>query len=124
MTLTMSGLIIGQSYAFQTWVNDSRDFNGFVFSVDVTAGNTVTLDPNSGVEGSLGEYVLGTFTADAVFQQIEYFGSEVGVVNGFQLRELQAPSGVPEAGSTIALFGFAVLGLSVFSRKTASQRRA
>jgi hypothetical protein len=102
MTLTLSGLTIGQRYSFQAWVNDSRypGASGFTYPVDITAGNTVTLNPNTtpldmngmGVEGGVGQYAIGRFTADATTQQVEFFGGEVGVVNGFQLREVPEPS--------------------------------
>ena len=116
LTLTMSGLSIGHFYEFQVWVNDSEfpGGGGFTYPVDITAGNTVTLDPNTtpfdmngmAVEGGLGQFVIGTFRADAVTQQVEFFGSEVAVVNGFQLRSV-----VPEPSSLLAIL--MPLGLSV-----------
>ncbi len=123
MTLSIAGLTIGESYLFQTWVNDSRDFNGNVFTVDLNRdGNgvgEVTLAPGQGLEGSLGRYVTGTFTANATSQQVTYFGSEVGVVNAAQLRRVSPPV-VPEPGT--ALFGLALLGTAGFSRRRSVAR--
>ena len=113
MTLTMSGLNIGQSYEFEAWVNNSRP--GFTFQVDVMAGNTVTLDPNSSLAaGGLGQFVIGTFVADASSQQVEFSNSEAAVVNGFQLRQVTSPV-VPEPGT--ALFGMALLGAAGLTRR-------
>ena len=115
MTLTMNGLTAGQNYLFEAWVNDSRDFTspGFTFKVDVTAGNTVTLDPNTSiVVGGVGQYLVGTFNASSASQQVEFFNSEFGVVNGFQLRQLAV---VPEPGT--AIFGLALCAVAGLRRR-------
>ncbi len=118
LTLTLDGLTVGQTYVFQTWVNDSQSHipPGFTFAVDVSSGSLVTLDPNTTiVEGGLGQYVVGTFTASAASQQVTYDNSEVGGgFNAFQLRTA-APPVVPEPGT--ALFGLALLGTAGFSRR-------
>ena len=117
MTLTMSNLALGQMYEFQAWVNDSRNQTppGFTFQVDVSAGNTVTLDPNPSLaDGGLGQFVIGTFMADSTSQQIDFTNSEVAVINAFQLRQLAAPP-IPELGT--ALFGVAMIGASALSRR-------
>lgn len=117
-TLTMNGLIAGETYEFQTWVNDSRSQipPGFTFKVDVTGGNnTVTLDPNTTLfEGGLGQYAIGTFLADSTSQQVTFVNSEAAIANGFQLRQVTAPV-VPEPGT--ALFGFGLLSAAGFSRR-------
>jgi hypothetical protein len=58
---------------------------------------------NTGAEGGLGQWVLGTFTADPVTQSITFAGDgDYGAVNGFQLRRIsQQPTGVPDSGSTL-----------------------
>lgn len=110
MTLTMNGLTVGQNYLFETWVNDSRDFtSAFTFPVTVSAGNSVILIPNTTVfGGGVGQFVLGTFTANSTSQQVGYFNSEFAIVNGFQLRALAPPS-VPEPGTALA--GALLVGL-------------
>jgi hypothetical protein len=115
MTLTISGLTVGATYSFQVWVNDSENLNGNIFPVDVNEGE-VSLNPSSdGLAGSLGQYVIGTFTADAAQQQFTFFGGEVGVVNGFQLRMQGA--NVPSGGSTVALLGIALFILAAITRR-------
>jgi hypothetical protein len=116
-TLEITGLTIGQTYEFQTWVNNSNRQNGpnFLFPTEVSDGvNTVTL--YAGDDGTTrnippvpGQYVIGTFTASAVSQQVTYVNGEIdGWVNGFQLRQLGAPA-VPEPGTALA--GLAAMGL-------------
>ena len=63
--------------------------------------------------------MLGTFTANAVSQQVTYDNSELGGgFNAFQLR-LAAPPVVPEPGT--ALFGLALLSATGFTRRRASR---
>ena len=117
VTLTMSGLTPGQKYEFQVWVNDSRSFGGF--NVDVTAGNTVTLDPNPPGppdEGGVGQFVIGSFVANGASQAVGFFGGEVGIFNGFQLRAV--PSAVPEP-SMLGLLGIGLAGVGFSRRKKA-----
>jgi hypothetical protein len=67
-TLTFSGLTIGQEYAVQYWVQDSRTGAGDINSRNLTlAGSTpVTLDYNDGA--GVGQWAVGTFTADSSTQ--------------------------------------------------------
>lgn len=117
MTLSIEGLTVGQSYEFQAWVNDSRNQipPGFTFSVDVAAGNMVTLDPNPSLgDGGLGQYAIGTFVADTASQIITFTNDEVAVINAFQLRQLgtTTPISVPEpATATLGLLSVAALML-------------
>lgn len=119
MDLTMSGLVAGQSYDFQAWVNDSRSHNppGFTFTVQVLADNAVLLDPNpSLLDGGLGQFVIGTFVADGATQNIQFDNGEVAVINGFQLRRLSTP--IPEVGTLVAgLFMAVAAAASQFSRR-------
>lgn len=128
-TLTMNGLTVGQAYEFQAWVNDSEDFDpfpGFTFTVNVASGNDVDLDPNTSLnDGGLGQYVIGTFVADAPSQQVTFANSEVGVANGFQLRQLnlRTPS-VPDAGATLPLLAASLAGLAVVGRRAKAAARS
>jgi hypothetical protein len=120
LSLTMSGLTVGQTYQFQWWDNNSgfeySQANGFTPGYSTaTAGNTVGLNANDGVsQGTLGQYAIGTFTADAATQEIDFNGSSFygtdPMLNAFQLREL-TPTPEP---STWAL---AAVGLVIFGRK-------
>ena len=122
LTLTLGGLTVGQTYIFQTWVNESQSHipPGFTFEVDVSSGSLITLDPNTTIfEGGLGQYVVGTFTASAASQQVTYDNSEVGgSLAAFQLRAA-APPAVPEPGT--ALFGLALLGATGCTRRRPSR---
>ena len=100
MTLTISGLTVGKHYQFQWWANDSRA-NYIPQTVDATAGNTVTLNANTtDVPGGTGQYVIGTFVADAATQNIDFKGHPGGgtLENAFQLRDI---SDIGSAGPTI-----------------------
>lgn len=116
-TLSISGLIIGFQYELQVWTNRS----GITFNneVTLTAGNSVALSANpSEMDGGLGQWVIGTFTADAATQSFTFGGDgEVrGLVNGVQLRRLTQPSGVPDTGSTLALLGGAFAAIALLRR--------
>ena len=120
MSLTMSGLIVGAQYQFQAWSNSSD--TEFDFPLRLITGSTfVDLSSNTaGAEGGLGQWVIGTFTADSVTQTINFEWGEGGLFNAFQLRQFDQPAGVPEAGSTLALLGCAVTGLACLRRKLAA----
>lgn len=131
VTLTITGLTIGENYLFQAWVNNSgRDIpfferGDFPTTISDGLGNEVSLYPGDNGNGTgpgdtnlppvLGEYVTGTFTADATSQSFEFFSGEIpGVVNGIQVRSLSAAS-VPEPGTALA--GLAAAGVCGFSRR-------
>jgi T5SS/PEP-CTERM-associated repeat protein/autotransporter-associated beta strand protein len=85
LTLTISGLTDGANYEFQFWTNRS---SGISSSLTATAGNSVNLIANTpGVEGSLGQYVIGTFAATGTTQTVDFSGSAPWI-NGLQLRLL------------------------------------
>lgn len=120
--LTLGGLTIGQSYEFQTWVNDATVSGCCSYGINFDG---VDLDPNTlldasfdVVAGGLGQFVIGTFFADAATQEFSYVRGEIeGGINGFQLRALTTPTTVPEPGS-LFLVGVAALGLG-WSRRRA-----
>jgi hypothetical protein len=117
-TLTLNGLTNGSEYLFQGWVNASSVASGLsTASTTVTSGNAVTLDANVGnVEGGVGQFVTGTFTADATSQVITFSGSTGNPVNAFQLRAIPEPS-------SIALFVMAGgVGLLFASRRRMQMR--
>lgn len=116
-TLNLTGLVMGQTYQVQFWVNDSRGAaSGWARTVTITAGNSAVLDFNMQNQGGgLGQYVLGTFTADATTQSFDLLGghpsgaaSASTQINGFQLRNITAV--VPEPSAAL-LGGLGLLGL-------------
>jgi uncharacterized repeat protein (TIGR01451 family) len=98
MTLSMDSLTIGQQYTVQFWVNESSGvINPLVpsteYSTVIMAGNSVTLDRNSTNDGGgVGQYVVGTFTADSTSKVFTLTATDGGmpILNGFQLRKAGA----------------------------------
>lgn len=111
-TLTFSSLTINQTYEFQWWTNDSRTLAAAGRTVTATAGNSLTLDSNTSASGNtgLGQFGIGTFTADATTQAIVFNGSAGVQLSGFQLRA------VPEPG-TLTLAAGASFGLLAIRRR-------
>jgi hypothetical protein len=119
-TLAMHGLISGHSYAFEWWANDSNIANGPLWTAPVVAtdGSSVTLNPNPLLApGGLGQFAIGTFTANSTAIETITFSSPSfavgGLVNAFELRDL-GPAGpvVPEP-ATLTMFGMGVAGLGI-----------
>lgn len=117
ITMTLAGLTIGAQYEFQCWSNLSSD--RFSYQLTATAGNSVMLGSNDGhAQGGLGEWVLGSFTADGATQTITFAGDgDGGFLNAFQLRQIPATTNtVPDTGSTLVLLGCA-MSLLAFARR-------
>ena len=100
--LTLSGLTMGRQYKFQWFASASGP--GALLHAS-SAGSSVTLsDKVANAEGGLGQYAIGTFTADSASQAIN-FSSAGGVnptalINGFQLRDfgpVPEPTGIATA---------------------------
>jgi hypothetical protein len=116
-TLTISGLTVGEKYEFEWWDNDSRVLLG---SLSLTAsdsgGHSVTLSNTTNfTSGGLGQYAVGTFTADATSEVITFKTNQIVAqwVNAVQLRDLgPAATAVPEPAS-LTLLGIGALGLAV-----------
>ena len=140
--------MVGQNYLFQAWVNDStRSYPGPVSPTgtdqpfklcitDITGHAALLYAGDNGIGAgaiganrppSPGQYVIGSFTADNVSQQIEFGNPQIdGVVNGFQLRTLggpgPAPAVVPEPGSALA--GMLALGVCLGGLTRRNRRQA
>ncbi len=120
-TLALNNLTVNASYELQFWTN----FSGFIDiggSTVATAGNAVTLSPSTNAgpsgEGGLGQYAIGTFTANAATQTIAFTGTNpfIGpLINGFQLRQTAVPPAVPEPGTALA--GLALVGVLGLRRR-------
>ncbi|MDB0068295.1 PEP-CTERM sorting domain-containing protein [Akkermansiaceae bacterium] len=130
--VTLTGLTSGNVYEIQILTNDARNnrSDNFIsgYGDGVNAGSPAVIaimnnQPNATGDGptgtgdNSGQYVIGTFTADATTQTFESFGTNSGVVgnltlndsraqfNGIQLRNLSIPE-----PSSILLTGLAALG--------------
>jgi hypothetical protein len=115
ITLTMSGLVIGQQYEFQWWLNDSNSPNSG-FLTTATATNSVSLDDNTtNANGGVGQFVTGTFTANATGQTIAFDGingAQAPTINALQLRAIPEPSTM-----SILFLGGALITGSAFRRR-------
>jgi len=112
MTLTLDGLTAGYTYLFQVWANVSNNVN--LRHTTVTAGNVVDLDANTtNAIGGLGQFAIGTFTADAASQLVAFSGQSPPL-SGFQLRV----TAVPES-SMWSLLGFGLFGVAMLRRRRA-----
>jgi hypothetical protein len=110
-SLTISGLNIGDQYQFEWWANTTA-----TTPVDVssTATNTVTLSSNvSALDGGLGQFVIGTFTADSSGEVITFNSTSQPLLDSLQLRDTTP---VPEP-ATLALLSAGLLALGVTRRK-------
>lgn len=124
--LLLGGLSIGRAYQFQAWFNDSRTSGEFSYGLTIgdLSDNEVDLLPSTQVDpyddyilGGTGQWVIGTFTADASTQALFFARGEVGGgLNGFQLRELQLTAQIPLPG-TLALVGAALLAAGAAPRR-------
>lgn len=87
VTITMSNLTAGRSYAVQFWVNDSRSSTR-TETLTSTGGNTVTLAYDSTQSaGGVGQFSIGTFTASGTTQAFTV--TQVGGANNVQLNAIQ-----------------------------------
>ncbi|MCW1923139.1 autotransporter-associated beta strand repeat-containing protein [Luteolibacter arcticus] len=85
----MNSLTVGRQYLVQIWCDDSRGFD-YTSNLSSTGGNTVVVDYNTtNVDGGLGQYVTGTFTASGATQAFTLSGSPIiNVLNAIQLRDV------------------------------------
>jgi hypothetical protein len=100
LQLTLEGLTPGIDYTIQLWSNDSvLEYGGENMLVD-----GVSIDSNTtSTTGGTGQYLIGTFTADATSQSISFLGSDgPPLLNGFQIRAVPEPTGF--ALGTLAAF--------------------
>lgn len=90
-TVTLGNLIVGKEYAVQLWYHDARGQYGSNQTEKLTTpgGNTVILDKNSTEsDGGVGQYVIGTFVADATNKQFAVSSATTSAaqINALQLR--------------------------------------
>ena len=99
-TVTLNNLVAGHPYLIQIWVNDNRSLaSNRTETVASSGGNTVTLDyNNTGTNGGVGQFTIGTFTANATNQTFTLVGvlpvgGNSAQLNAIQVRDLSAPDG-------------------------------
>jgi len=127
-TLTMSALTVGHVYQFEWWRMETDLV--VVVTTTATAGNSVTLagttDPAHGGPqgGPLGQFAIGTFTADAPSEQIVFTHDQLAIINAVQLRDLTlaASPAVPEPSTfaLLALGGGALAGWRRWRKRKAA----
>lgn len=92
LTISMSGLSVGADYLVQFWVNDSRALNNRSETLNDGNGNTVVLNyGNSANTPTVGQFVVGRFTATFATEAFTFTGAESSQVNAFQLRSIPEP---------------------------------
>lgn len=116
-TMTLLNLTPGAAYQIQFWVNDARA--GYHDDAQVsfadTFGNTATLTYNNG-GASLGQYVVGTFTATGT-TQILNLGPYSPQINAATLGLVA----IPEVSSSALILGAAsMIGLALARRRRPS----
>lgn len=111
ITATLGGLTVGNQYQLQIWTsnpaNGTNPYGGIIGDTTFTAGNSVTLDPNTTDSGGgLGQYVIGTFTADAVTRTftMDSSGFNAPSLSAFQLRDVTVIPG-PGGAALAAILG-------------------
>ncbi|MDF7808371.1 PEP-CTERM sorting domain-containing protein [Pontiellaceae bacterium B12219] len=86
-SITLNNLTEDQEYLVQIWSSDDRYG---INQEQVVDGVTL--------ETSLGQYVIGTFTADATTQDLAFSGTDSGIMTAVQVRAIPEPA-------TIGLIG-------------------
>ena len=125
ITVTITGLSVGQQYDVQYWVNDPRGVQDTV-QRQVQIGSQLLSLNTSGTTGGTGQWVLGTFIADGSSQSFDVTGVSSGTVgpvayaNAMQVRVVPEPSTIIMAASG----SLAILGLIKARRKRLAKAAA
>ncbi|MGJ8653870.1 MAG: carbohydrate-binding protein [Opitutaceae bacterium] len=112
-TIVLSGLTIGEDYLIQYWSQQADRTPTWITTIDGSTDLSLDADADNAID--YGQFVVGTFTADAVTQSISVSGRnprgatdyDRAHLNAFQLRHLPAGSatitwGTPQTISTAA----------------------
>jgi len=108
MTVSLNNLNAGHNYLVQLWVNDSRSggTTGRTETVTSSGGNTVSLAYNyTQVQGGVGQYAIGTFTADAATQLFTLTGVLPSGANSSQINAVQVRDVTPASAQIPAFPG-------------------
>jgi hypothetical protein len=119
LDLTLLNLTVGQTYSLQVWTNNSNPVVQSASLWDFFGDHVQGLDINTtDAIGGVGQYLFGTFTADAATEPFFVHGegtaSVNGIINGLQLRAVPEPA-------TIGLFACAAI---LFLQRRANRRAA
>lgn len=91
-------LTIGAVYLIQFWVSDARNLGGSTRS-ETISGSSALLFPAT---GGMGQYVTGSFTADATTQTFDLSANASAQVNLVQIRAIPEPSALMVSGLCFA----------------------
>ena len=123
LRLTLNGLTIGQDYLFQSWVNEPRGNSIVSTRTETLTGGTntsaVVTYNTTQAEGGTGQYLVGSFTATAATQAIDYQALAHPApeytstqIQAFELRATPEPT-------SAALVGLGTLLLAARRRRSA-----
>ena len=91
-SFTLNNLTIGYTYQVQIFANDSRTA-GFGRSMALTGSSTLLDYNTTDAVGGVGQFAIGTFTADSTIQELLFSSStETPQLNGLSLRVIPEPS--------------------------------
>lgn len=121
--VTLGGLVAGQKYEVQVWVNQSADLVFYNTFFDSAGGNTRLITSNmQGAPGGTGQYLIGTFTVAESSTSVSFSlwpeeGTAGGILNAIQVRAVPEPS-------TWLLLGLAIGGAVVMALRRKAGSRA
>ena len=112
-TVNLTGLVLNQQYEIQFFSNDSRGRGDINARITTIQGTGIQVDYND-VDGNsqlgVGQFITGTFTADALTQDFVLEGASSQQINAIQLRAIPEPS-------SLSLLGLVGVGLLLRRRK-------
>ncbi len=88
-TITLKNLVVGRNYTVQFWINDPRSGDVATRYVLLDGTTTEIHYNNTDLEGGVGAYVIGTFTADATTQSFTLDGAATVGAASTQLNAIQ-----------------------------------
>lgn len=97
LVLTLGNLSPGTPYAVQLWAEDPRESYRYVQASSTDAGSGgsgVLIYDVPHVWGGVGQYVIGTFTANSTTQRIQLstpYGDPYPAINALSLQDLTIP---------------------------------
>ena len=102
-SFNLTGLTAGNVYEVQIWAQDARGtgtLGSIEYQTKYTAGNSVVLTQANNSNTLPGQFVIGTFIANATTQSITvtqginggFGGGGIGIVNALEVRTIPEPS--------------------------------